>query len=163
MHQISSLALLAGGAAVMLFKCRNLYFNIRALKFYQSLCPMRDKEQQSLEMIRKLSDVHPFLSNTCRVHFEQERPLSVSIKWKQRQMHHARAHSTFTSHPLFIWLLLLLGETVFLVSKSQEENLQSDSAFMKSCLYCRVFCCCCWKVYDWVSASNSTFERGSKY
>ena len=46
---------------------------------------MKDKEQQLLKMIRKLSDVHAFLSNTCRVYSEQGRLSSVSIEGTERQ------------------------------------------------------------------------------
>lgn len=60
-------------------------FKHQSLEVYQSFCPVRDKEQHSLEVIRRLSPVRALLSDTCRLYYEQRRLMSVSVKGKERQ------------------------------------------------------------------------------
>lgn len=76
--------------------------------------------------------------------------------------HTLYTHSPLTSHALLFEFCFCLGQASSLSSNVKEKKkLQPDLAFVKSCLHHGVVCC--WKVYDGVSPSNSTFERGSKY
>lgn len=166
MCQISSPALLAGRATMMLFKCRNLYLNIKSLKFYQSLCPVRDKkttvpgDDEKTEWCARFLKQHlqsVFWTGEAVVSVQQKKGKAESRKnvplarndsgWKNYFRKNIDAIPTAsptpslppTSHPPLILILLLFGESIFLVPKSQEENLQSDSALVKSCLSRGVF------------------------